>query len=196
MSKNEENIPGLRKVHFEPSTLEDIDRSVYNFVRDLNLQVQTNKGAKQVPVLWATSERSFLSKNEKELRESLSNIPARHFPAKVTPNDNYSLINCCGDFQLAHKNIWNEIKGFEEELIYVLYSDTNVQKKAIKHGFELKAIYSPALFHIFHGKGGGGFLDGINRKVYDMYRAVTAQEKTENADTWGFEPIEMEYELL
>ena len=72
----------------------------------------------------------------------------------------------------------------------------NPTKKAIKHGFELKAIYSPALFHIFHGKGGGGFLDGINRKVNDMYRAVTAQEKTENADTWGFEPIEMEYELL
>ena len=69
MSKNEENIPGLRKVHFEPSTLEDIDRSVYNFVNDLKLQVQTNKGAKQVPVLWATSERSFLSKNEKELRD-------------------------------------------------------------------------------------------------------------------------------
>ena len=70
MSKNEENIPGLRKVHFEPSTLEDIDRSVYNFVKDLKLQVYTNKGAKQVPVLWATSERSFLSKNEKELRDS------------------------------------------------------------------------------------------------------------------------------
>ena len=69
MSKNEENIPGLRKVHFEPSALEDIDRSVYNFVNDLKLQVQTNKGAKQVPVLWATSERSFLSKNEKELRD-------------------------------------------------------------------------------------------------------------------------------
>ena len=29
-----------------------------------------------------------------------------------------------------------------------------------------------------------------------MYRAVTAQEKTQNADTWGFEPIEMEYESL
>ncbi len=69
MSKNEENIPGLRKVHFEPSTLEDIDRSVYNFVKDLNLQVQTNKGARKVPVLWATSERSFLSKNQKELRD-------------------------------------------------------------------------------------------------------------------------------
>ena len=69
MSKNEENIPGLRKIHFEPSTLEDIDRSVYNFVKDLNLSVNTNKGNKLVPVLWATSERSFLSKNNKEIRD-------------------------------------------------------------------------------------------------------------------------------
>ena len=69
MSKNTENIPGLRKIHFEPSTLEDIDRSVYNFVKDLSLTVDTNKGSKEVPVLWATSERSFLSKNSKELRD-------------------------------------------------------------------------------------------------------------------------------
>ena len=131
------------------------------------------------------------------LRDHLiENSEERTTGESVVEGDNYSIINCCGDFQLAHKNIWNEIRGFEEELIYVLYSDTNVQKKAIKHGFKLKAIYSPALFHIFHGKGRGGFLDGINRKVNDMYRAVTAQEKTENADTWGFEPVEMEYELL
>jgi hypothetical protein len=133
----------------------------------------------------------------RKLREHLiENSEERKYEEAVVKGDDYSIINCCGDFQLAHKNVWNEIRGFEEELIYVLYSDTNVQKKAVKHGFELKAIYSPALFHIYHGKGGGGFLDGINRKVNDMYRAVTAQEKTENADTWGFEPIEIEYEIL
>lgn len=133
----------------------------------------------------------------KELRDHLiENSEERKYDEKVVEGDDYSIINCCGDFQLAHKDIWHEIKGFEEELIYVLYSDTNVQKKAVKHGFNLKAIYSPALFHIFHGKGGGGFLDGINRKTNDMYRAVTSQEKTENKDTWGFSPIEIEHELL
>ena len=133
----------------------------------------------------------------KALRDHLiENSEERKYDEKVVDGDDYSIINCCGDFQLAHKDIWNEIRGFEEELIYVLYSDTNVQKKAVKHGFDLKAIYSPALFHIFHGKGGGGFLDGINRKTNDMYRAVTSQEKTENKETWGFSPIEIEYELL
>ena len=132
-----------------------------------------------------------------ELRNHLiENSEERKYEEKVVDGDDYSIVNCCGDFQLAHRDIWDEIRGFEEELIYVLYSDTNVQKKAVKHGFELKAIYSPALFHIYHGKGGGGFLDGINKKTNDPYRAITAQEKTENADTWGFEPVEMEYELL
>ena len=132
-----------------------------------------------------------------ELRNHLiENSEERKYEEKVVDGDDYSIVNCCGNFQLAHRDIWNEIRGFEEELIYVLYSDTNVQKKAVKHGFELKAIYSPALFHIYHGKGGGGFLDGINRKTNDPYRAIMGQEKTENADTWGFEPVEMEYELL
>ena len=132
-----------------------------------------------------------------ELRNHLiENSEERKYEEKVVDGDDYSIVNCCGDFQLAHRDIWDEIRGFEEELIYVLYSDINVQKKVVKHGFELKAIYSPALFHIYHGKGGGGFLDGINRKTNDPYRAIMGQEKTENADTWGFEPVEMEYELL
>ena len=133
----------------------------------------------------------------KELRDHLiENSEERTTKETVVTGDDYSLINCCGDFQLAHKSIWNEIKGFEEELIYVLYSDTNVQKKAVMHGFELKAIYSPALFHIEHGKGGGGFLDGINKKTNDPYRAIIYQDKTENSESWGFGDTEIEFETF
>jgi len=133
----------------------------------------------------------------KELRDYLiENSEERTTKETVVTGDDYSLINCCGDFQLAHKSIWNEIKGFEEELIYVLYSDTNVQKKAVMHGFELKAIYSPALFHIEHGKGGGGFLDGINKKTNDPYRAIIYQDKTENSESWGFGDTEIEFETF
>jgi hypothetical protein len=59
----------LEKIHFEPSTIETIDRSVYQFVKNLNLQVDTNKGVTTVPVLWGTSERSFLSKNAPDSRD-------------------------------------------------------------------------------------------------------------------------------
>ena len=75
----------------------------------------------------------------------------RHFPAMVTPNDRFSLINCCGDFQMAPKHVWDKMKGFEEEMVYACFADTNVQKKAVLNGFNLHVLYNPPLFHMEHG---------------------------------------------
>jgi hypothetical protein len=141
-------------------------------------------------------------KNWKNTRDYLiENSEERHFEETVMMGDNYSIINCCGDFQIAHKSLWNEIRGFEEDLIYPGHADTNIQKKAVMHGFDLKALYNPAFFHINHGTGGGGFLDfdkfgQKNSKYQDYYRAIIAQEKTINLDTWGFSSIEIEYEII
>jgi hypothetical protein len=136
-------------------------------------------------------------KNWKEVREYLiTNSEERHYSEKTIDGDDYSLVNCCGDFQFANRKIWHDIRGMEEELIYALYADTNVQKKAVMHGYKLKAIYNPAFFHINHGKGGGGFLTGVNRKANDMYRAIVNQYKTQNNETWGFSDIEIEYEII
>lgn len=136
-------------------------------------------------------------KNWKEVRDYLiDNSEERHYEEKTIQGDDYSLVNCCGDFQLAPNHIWKDLRGMEEDLIYALYADTNVQKKAVMHGYKLKAIYNPAFFHINHGRGGGGFLTGVNRKANDMYRAIVNQYKTQNTDTWGFSDIEIEYEKL
>ena len=127
------------------------------------------------------------------------NSEERIYEEKTVTGDDYSLINCCGDFQIAPKHIWDDIKGFEEELIYPLFADTNVQKKAVKHGFDLKAIYNPPMFHINHGSkgwGGGGIADGINKKANDQYRAIIAQEKTQNEISWGLGNTEIEYEII
>lgn len=59
----------VQKIYFEPSTLETIDRSLFEYFEKLNLHTQTNKGKKKVPVVWATSERAFLTKNSKEIRD-------------------------------------------------------------------------------------------------------------------------------
>ena len=128
-----------------------------------------------------------------------ANSEERIYEEKTVTGDDYSLINCCGDFQIAPKHIWDDIKGFEEELIYPLFADTNVQKKAVKHGFGLKAIYNPPMFHINHGSkgwGGGGIADGINKKANDQYRAIIAQEKTQNEISWGLGNTEIEYEII
>jgi len=133
----------------------------------------------------------------KELRDHLIlNSEERHYEENVVNGDDYSIINCCGDYQIAPKHIWKEIRGMEEDLIYCLYTDTNIQKKAVMHGFNLKAIYNPALFHIEHGRGGGGFLDGINKKTNDPYRAIVHQEKTLNTESWGFGETEIEFEIF
>jgi hypothetical protein len=126
----------------------------------------------------------------------IENSEERYFEEKTVSGDDYSIINCCGDFQIAPKHVWYGIKGMEEDLIYSLYADTNVQKKAVMHGFDLKALYNPALFHIEHGRGGGGFLDGINKRTNDPFRAIINQNLTQNSDTWGFSDIDIEYEIF
>jgi len=141
--------------------------------------------------------KDFLD-NEKE-EHFVKDILNTHFGGKKIKsfeNNNFDLFPCCGDFQIAHKKVWSEIKGFEEKFIYPLYTDTNVQKKSILHGFGLEGRYEPALYHINHGKGGGGLLDNINKVSNDFYEAILSNQKTENLDTWGFSDIEIEYEVF
>ena len=151
----------------------------------------------------------YSSKNEKELRESLSNIPARHFPAKVTPNDNYSLINCCGDFQIAHRDVWNKIKGFEEEMIYACFVDSNIQKKAVLNDYNLEVLYEPALYHMEHGayftKADGtrvqdeentGAYKGETNAYNDAFKWVENFQSTRNMDNWGLKDVDIEVEII
>lgn len=58
-----------KKIHFEVSTMETIDRSVLNFVQSLGLSTMTNKGFKPVPIIWGTAERAFQVKKNKEIRD-------------------------------------------------------------------------------------------------------------------------------
>jgi hypothetical protein len=133
----------------------------------------------------------------KPIRNYLNDIiKERILEEKVLQGDDYSLINCCGDFQCAPKHIWESIRGFEEDLVYALYTDTNLQKKAVMHGFGLKALYNPALFHIDHGPGGGGFMSGYNPIANDHYRAIISQQKTQNNESWGFGNTEIEFETF
>lgn len=70
--RDESNVSGTMKqiISFQPSTLETIDYSVYDFVNsNLNIFCTTNKGFKKVPVIWQSAEHSFQIKNDKDLRD-------------------------------------------------------------------------------------------------------------------------------
>jgi hypothetical protein len=135
--------------------------------------------------------------NWRQFRDKLdTESQPRYFPAKVTPNDNYSLINCCGDFQLAHKNVWDKIKGYEEEMIYACFNDTNVQKKAVLNGYGLEAIYDLPLYHLSHRGMGNDGSSPSKQHYNDAWDWVEWFEESQNNNTWGYSDIEIEFEVF
>lgn len=132
----------------------------------------------------------------KEYRDYLDTVSQpRYYPAKVTPNDNYSIINCCGDFQMAHKSVWEGIKGYEEEMIYACFQDTNIQKKAVVYGYGLQAIYDLPLYHMSHKGMGNDGSSPSKQKYNDALVWVEWFKESNNTDNWGYKNIEIEYEV-
>ena len=183
-----------------PPTKKEIKKLVKNLDKNTFYTISRREAPKDI---------IYNSRNEKEIRDSLKTIPARHFPARVTPNDNYSLINCCGDFQIAHRDVWHKIKGFEEEMIYACYVDTNVQKKAILNDFNLEVLYEPALYHMEHGayfsKADGtrvhdsenkGAYKGESQAYNDVFTWVENFGSTKNISDWGLNHLDIEVEII
>lgn len=160
-----------------------------------------------------------LSRREVEYNEVLKNIDnlipfkkeldkvsqPRYFGARVTPNDEYSLINCCGDFQFAPQKIWIDIKGIEEQMIYNCFVDTNVQKKAVLNNYNLKAIFDIPMYHMSHKNhlpqdGDTENLHEIASKTPPIYNSamewVEYFTTSKNDDNWGFNNVEIEYEII
>lgn len=70
MSKVPVEGPISRKIHFEPSTVETIDKSVLNYLEGLDLFSNTNEGWKKVPIVWGTAERAYQVKKNKDIRDA------------------------------------------------------------------------------------------------------------------------------
>ena len=58
-------------IYLQPSNLSNVDACIYEWLTDsLDIQADTHEGFKKVPILWASAERSFQIKNQKELHDS------------------------------------------------------------------------------------------------------------------------------
>lgn len=97
--------------------------------------------------------------------------------------DPWSKISGCGDFQIAHRDIWfhPEVRGFEETLIYKEHTDTNVQKKVIENAHH--EVRPAHFFHVFHQSHTN--IRGTVR-ANDLHASVWNFGKTTNPETWGF----------
>ena len=70
-NKMDNSLENADVIYLQPSNLENIDSAVYEWVDEhLNVGANTHEGFKKVPVIWATAERSFQIKNEKEIHDS------------------------------------------------------------------------------------------------------------------------------
>jgi hypothetical protein len=77
-----------------------------------------------------------------------------------------SIIQACGDFQVAHRETWFKIKGFEESMTKRLYNDTNVQYKVIMSGGKILASNTPHIYHIEHERNNSPENTNIIRHSY------------------------------
>lgn len=66
-------IPQAEELVLKESNQETIDYALFTWVNEtLGVHAETNEGFKKVPVLWLTSERAFLVKNNREIRQAES----------------------------------------------------------------------------------------------------------------------------
>tara|TARA_R110000824_G_scaffold1643_3_gene8118 strand:+ start:998 stop:1870 length:873 start_codon:yes stop_codon:yes gene_type:complete len=59
-----------KEIPFAPSTLETIDEAIFKYINEeMDLRATTNKGWKKTPIIWASAERAYQIKNDKDLRD-------------------------------------------------------------------------------------------------------------------------------
>jgi len=93
----------------------------------------------------------------------------------------YAKIWNCGDFQMAHRDIWHHVKGFEENMTETgMGTDTNLQKKICNYGYNLSVLNNPNIFHLDHPprSSQNGITNDLNRFLINF-------TETENDDNWG-----------
>ena len=108
--------------------------------------------------------------------------------------DKWSLINCCGDYQIGHKNIWNHMKGFEESILFGCGIDTNVMKKASL--YSKIQVLDHYIFHLNHGKSGDRDEDESVPPMSDQNSIIRDFTNTSNTDNWGMFNEELPTEII
>jgi len=105
------------------------------------------------------------------------------------PGDNFSLVVCGGDYQVAHKDVWHRIRGFEESMIYRGYADSNLMRKGQIY-FHNEKIYVP-IFHLNHTSNSMAVHQMNSQQEYGHLF-----QGTRNSDTWGFSSYAFKTEVL
>ena len=174
-------------------------KDLYNIINNDDKQTFYSISRKDVPM---SSVIKLYSEDKKKLREHLSsyvkvrgidNNPENKFKIESKKQISettdlykqyvkYARIWNCGDFQMAHRNIWYDVKGFEEKMLDAAQcTDTNIQKKICNYGYKLKILNNPDVFHMSHPARSSH----STKKFNDLNRFLINFDKTENSNEWG-----------
>jgi hypothetical protein len=111
-----------------------------------------------------------------------------------TDDDKWSLINCCGDYQIGYKNVWNQMKGFEESVLFGCGIDTNVMKKA--SFYSNIQVLNHYVFHLNHGKSGERDEDESVPPMSDQKEIIKDFKETTNSENWGMYNENLPIEII
>ena len=104
--------------------------------------------------------------------------------------DRWSLAVACGDYQLAHKNVWNKIQGMEESMVHRAYVDSNLQKKAWVSRSKI-SLLTLKVIHLEHNKSNASL---TTTQVNDRVKYVNEFEVTNNQEDWGY--LSYDFEII
>lgn len=108
-------------------------------------------------------------------KESFVHMPYR--------DDGYSVVQCCGDYQAAHRDLWYKMRGFEEAMVLRDCADSNLMKKGVIYGNGTDVI-DRDIFHLDHSGHGDGTGGVSSFNSWDEW--VVNFDETRNGDGWGF----------
>jgi len=104
-------------------------------------------------------------------------------------DDKWSLVVNCGDFQLAHKDTWIDIKGFEEAAWGRAGADTNIMKKAILCN-KTTAVYEGVdVYHLNHTTNAYRDINEKSLPLNSKEQFITNFTNTTNTDNWGMKGL-------
>jgi hypothetical protein len=132
----------------------------------------------------------------REYYNSIINVVPQCGPGGCTSTEWFSVHMCPGDFQIAKRSIWFSILGFEEKMIGVTGSDSNVQKKALLNRFKLEGRREPAYFHINHSYNEDHNYENMLKNIESGYKWVENFSKSENSENWGYPEVEIPFEVI
>ena len=64
------NAPTVEHFPYHVPTIETIDGAMWDHLHKMNIHVEGNNGFKKIPIIWASAERSYQIKHNKDLRDS------------------------------------------------------------------------------------------------------------------------------